>query len=146
MGDLYDPSSNELYKYAPRSILKKQISELTNISKYKLIPDYYLQGASELEFFLFEKKYSENLKNGLKNNEFYGSQVEDYLILQGDRYEHIMEKFRTCLSKSGIVVESSKGEASIGQHEINIKYSEVLDMSDKILALKMVYSKIYLVS
>lgn len=50
-----------------------------------------------------------------------------------------MEKFRNCLSKAGIQVETSKGEASIGQHEINVKYSEVLDMSDKILALKMVY-------
>ena len=49
-----------------------------------------------------------------------------------------MEKFRNNLSKAGIVVETSKGEASIGQHEINVMYSEVLDMSDKILALKMV--------
>ncbi len=29
MGDLYDPNTNELYKYAPRSILKNQIAELT---------------------------------------------------------------------------------------------------------------------
>lgn len=49
-----------------------------------------------------------------------------------------MEKFRNCLSKSGIQVETTKGEASIGQHEINVMYSDVLDMSDKVLALKMV--------
>ena len=104
-----------------------------------MISEYYLQGASELEFYLYEKKYSENLKNGLKNNDPHGSHYEDYLILQGDRHEHIMEKFRNCLTKSGIVVETSKGEASIGQHEINVSYCEVVEMSDKVLALKMVY-------
>ena len=61
------------------------------------------------------------------------------MLQQGDRYEHILGKFRDCLNKSGIPVETSKGEASIGQHEINVTWSEVMEMSDRVLALKLVY-------
>jgi glutamine synthetase len=77
----------------------------------------------------------------------FGSHAEDYLIQQGDRSEHIYEKFRTKLRDSGVAVESMKGEASIGQHEINIAFNEPVNMSDSVLVLKSVkFNFLFLVS
>jgi glutamine synthetase len=67
-----------------------------------------------------------------------GSHAEDYLIQQGDRLEFLNEKFRTKLRDSGLNIETTKGEASVGQHEINIAFDNTLEMSDSILMLKTV--------
>lgn len=40
------------------------------------------------------------------------------------------------LRLSGIPVENSKGEAGIGQHELNVKYAEPLCMSDRHVVYK----------
>src|SRR5690606_11408538 len=43
---------------------------------------------------------------------------------------------RRMLSGAGIPVENSKGETGRGQHEINIRYAEVLDMADRHTVMK----------
>ena len=63
-------------------------------------------------------------------------QVVDYLIQQGDLLEFVNEEFRLKLKDSGIDIETTKGEAAVGQHEINMKYSEALEQSDNALVLK----------
>ena len=42
MGDLYDTSNNELYRFAPRSILKKQIEELGKLGNLFSLKDRIL--------------------------------------------------------------------------------------------------------
>lgn len=130
MGSVFD-HGDQSYQYCPRNILKKKVDELKSLG-------YMVKGASELEFFLYNKKYSENYNKGLSKIKEFGSHAEDYLIQQGDRYEHIYEKFRTKLRDSGVSVESMKGEASIGQHEINVGFGEAISMSDTVLVLKNV--------
>jgi glutamine synthetase len=130
MGDLFN-SDNTTYNFSPRNILKDKILKLKDLG-------YQVKGASELEFFLYNKKYNDNFSKGLSKMKEFGSHPEDYLIQQGDRFEHIYEKFRTKLRDSGVAVESMKGEASIGQHEINIGFEDAMTMSDNILVLKSV--------
>ncbi len=130
MGDVVDFESKP-YAFSPRNILKDKVEDLKSLG-------YFVKGASELEFFLYSKKYSENYTKGLTRMKEFGSHAEDYLIQQGDRYEHIYEKFRTKLRDSGLSVEGMKGEASIGQHEINVGFGDAVAMSDSVLVLKTV--------
>ena len=131
MGDILNSRENTPYIYSPRNILQEKIQDLKSLG-------YSVKGASELEFFLYNKKYNENYAKGLTKIKEFGSHAEDYLIQQGDKYEHIYEKFRTKLRDSGVSVEGMKGEASIGQHEINIGFDDSMKMSDNVLVLKTV--------
>ncbi|GAJ98358.1 glutamine synthetase family protein [Geomicrobium sp. JCM 19055] len=40
------------------------------------------------------------------------------------------------MTKAGVPIESSKGEAHIGQHEINLKYGDALTSADRHILLK----------
>jgi len=64
--------------------------------------------------------------------------LEDYLIQQGDKNEYVIEQMRIKLKDAGFSIESTKGEAGFGQHEINIGHEETLKMSDNAYALKLV--------
>lgn len=127
--DVYDTETNELSEVSPRSILKKKLNEFTN-------QGLTLNCASELEYYLYQKPYSDNVKKGLKSLKEVGSVNEDYLIQQGDLLEFVNEPYRTKLKDSGIEIETTKGEAAIGQHEINMKYSQAMEQSDNALVLK----------
>lgn len=128
-GDIYDPETGELSEISPRNMLKKKL-ELLNKKNLTL------NCASELEFYLYQKSYSENVKKGLDNLKSIGSANEDYLIQQGDLLEYINEDFRLKIKDSGIDIETTKGEASQGQHEINMKYSQAMPQADNALVLK----------
>jgi len=130
--DLHSAIDNKPFDISPRNILKKAEKNLNDLG-------FKVKGASELEYYYFNKKYSENKKEGLNNAEEFGSHPEDYLIQQGDRLEHIYEQFRVKLKESGIVIETTKGEASVGQHEINVSHDDSMKMCDLILVLKKVY-------
>jgi glutamine synthetase len=131
MGDVIDPHTGDPYIFSPRNILKKQINSMKDMG-------YKVKAASELEYFLYNKKYNENYQRGLTKLKEVGSHAEDYLLQQGDRLEYIFEKFRTKLKDSGLQIETTKGEASIGQHEINVAFDNTVEMSDSILVLKTV--------
>jgi glutamine synthetase len=45
---------------------------------------------------------------------------------------------RIKLKEAGFPIESTKGEAGFGQHEINVAHAECLRMSDSAVALKLV--------
>lgn len=137
--DIYDPISNQTFELSPRNILKKTEKKLYDLG-------FRVKGASELEYYYFNKKYSDNKPIGLDNMEEFGSHPEDYLIQQGDRLEHIYEQFRVKLKESGITIETTKGEASIGQHEINVSHDDSMKMCDLILVLKKVFFYFKLIS
>ncbi|NIA03673.1 MAG: glutamine synthetase, partial [Nitrospirae bacterium] len=52
------------------------------------------------------------------------------------REEPLVGAIRHHLEQSGIPVETSKGEWGRGQHEINIRYSELLEMGDRTVLFK----------
>jgi len=116
-------------KIAPRSILKRQNRELGELG-------FSCMAASELEHYLFESSYREAHQKGFKDLKAAGWYLEDYHILQGTRTEKFHGAVRKHLKASGIPVENSKGEWGKGQHEINIRYAEVLTMADRHLLFK----------
>jgi glutamine synthetase len=92
--------------------------------------------ASELEFFLFDDTYRDANRKGYAGLEPAGWYVEDYHLLQGARVEGFVGAARRALTATGIPVESSKGEWGRGQHEINIRYADVLTMADRHTVMK----------
>ncbi len=108
----------------PRSILKKQIEQAAAVG-------YSAQAASELEYYLFEDSYRDWVDKGFRKPKPAGWYVEDYHMLQGSRRESFHGMARRHLKNSGIPVENSKGEAGIGQHELNVRYTDILTMADR---------------
>jgi glutamine synthetase len=54
----------------------------------------------------------------------------DYHLLQPTRDEPLMRALRNGMTAARVPVESSKGEWSRGQHEVNFTHAEPLDMAD----------------
>lgn len=131
--DILDPVSHELVSVAPRSILKNTINKANKEF------GYYALAASELEYYIYQNSYRE-LRNDanytLSKMKPIGDYMEDYHILQATRSEWINSQFRLNLRDSGIPVECTKGEAGIGQHELNIEYDDILSMCDKHIMYK----------
>ena len=86
--------------------------------------------ASELEFFLFSNTYADLHAAGYRGLTPISPYNEDYHIFQTTKEEEVMRAIRTGLNAAGIPVECSKGEASAGQEEINVRYADALDSAD----------------
>ena len=56
--------------------------------------------------------------------------------MQGSRTENFHAAARLHLKNSGVPVENSKGEWGLGQHELNVRYAEVLEMADRHVVYK----------
>ncbi|MDT3993869.1 glutamine synthetase family protein [Mammaliicoccus fleurettii] len=127
--DVYTVDGSESICIAPRNILKQQIkkAEAKGLSPHM---------ASELEFYLFNNSFEDISKQGYDDLEAAGHLNEDYNLLQGSKNEPIYQKIRNQMHLMGITIESSKGEAYKGQHEINLKYSDALDAADQHLMFK----------
>jgi glutamine synthetase len=124
IGDVFSEKTHEHVPIAPRSILLKQIAEAASMG-------YLAQGASELEYYIFDETYGGAHTKDYTNLKHFGSYIEDYHILQGTREEVLNAAARKHLSSSGIPVEFSKGEWGPGQHELNISYADLLTMADR---------------
>src|SRR5260221_828592 len=122
--DVGDESTHELVSIAPRSILKKQIAAATEMG-------YMAQGASELEYFIFDETYASARSKHYADLKTFGAYIEDYHIMQGTREEALNAAARKHLAASGIPVEFSKGEWGPGQHELNVRYADLLAMADR---------------
>ncbi len=114
---------------APRSILRRQVEAARSLG-------YESLAASELEYYLFRTSYREAAREGYRDLEPAGCYLEDYHILQGTRTESFHGAARRHLKLSGVPVETSKGEWGRGQHELNVRYAEALEMADRHVVLK----------
>ncbi|WP_235297124.1 glutamine synthetase family protein [Portibacter marinus] len=120
---------------APRTILKRQVETAGDLG-------FRSMGASELEHYLYLNSYSDF--DSLKFDQMTAASqyLEDYHILQGSRRESYTGTVRKHLKKSGIPVENSKGEWGRGQHEINVRYAEILEMADRHVVFKQCLKEI----
>lgn len=109
---------------APRSMLRRQTARAAALG-------FTAMAGSELEYYVFLDSYRTAMQKGHLDLEPAGWYVEDYHVLQGTRMEPFHGAVRRGLKASGIPVETSKGEWGCGQHEINVRYAEVLDMADR---------------
>jgi len=109
---------------APRNILKRQLERAAE-------KGYEPFTASELEFFLFKETYASAREKRYSDLELSQSYNEDYHLLSAAFAEPVVGAIRDKVDASGVPVEFSKGEASAGQHEINLRYASALEMADR---------------
>ena len=122
--DVADREGHGLLDLAPRSILKSQAERAAAMGLQAF-------AASELEFFCFRDSYEEAAKKNYAELEPTGWYIEDYHTLQGTREEELIGAARRHLRDSGVPVENSKGEWGLGQHELNVRYTDVVQMADR---------------
>ena len=121
--DILDHHTHKAVPHAPRQVLKDQINRL---EAHGLTP----MMATELEFFIFKKSLDDMRRGGYRDLETLGPYNEDYHILQTTKEEHVMRPVRNHLYAAGIAIENTKGEAEVGQEELNIKYADALLCAD----------------
>ncbi len=117
-------AAETMVSVAPRSILKGQVDAAGAVG-------LTVQGASELEYHLVRASYDAAAEVDYAGLQPAGRYVEDYSTLRGSRDEAFDAAARRHLRDSGVPVESSKGEAGVGQHELNVRYAEVGVMADR---------------
>jgi glutamine synthetase len=122
--DVYREDKHELVPPAPRSILRRQLDRAAERG-------YSVMAASELELYVFKDSYEQVAEKGFINATPIGRVIEDYHILQSTKEEHVVGAIRSHLERSGVPVESSKGEWGPGQQEIGLRYAEALEMADR---------------
>ena len=122
--DLFGEENGEPVAVAPRTILARQVGEAHRRGFTPMV-------GTELEFFLLRDSFEEARAKGYIGIEPFGGYVEDYHVLQGTRAEPVVGAIRRAMDASGVPVEFSKGEWGPGQHEINLRYTEALEMADR---------------
>ena len=127
--DVEDERAHQPVAVAPRSILRRQLKAAASMG-------FGVNAASELEYYIYRDSYREAHEKGYDDLVPLGWYLEDYHILQGTREEAFTAAARRHLKHSGIPVESSKGEWGLGQHELNIRYADLLTMADRHCLMK----------
>jgi glutamine synthetase len=114
---------------APRSVLSRQLELLAGRG-------LTCACASELEFYLFNQTYHSAFMAGYRDLQPSSDYRIDYHLLQPTRDEPLMRAIRNGMTRADIPIESSKGEWSRGQHEINFTYTDPLAMADRHVLFK----------
>ena len=87
--------------------------------------------ATELEFLLFRTSYRDAQLSGYRDLDPANLYNVDYSILGTSRVEPMLRRIRNEMVAADLVVENSKGECNLGQHEINFAYDDALATADK---------------
>jgi len=114
---------------SPRRILRRQIERAADRG-------FVVKCATELEFYLFLDSFAEATQKRWQGLSPHATSIEDYQLLQTSREEYIIGRIRNQMLEAGIPIESSKGEAGMGQHEVNITYGTALEVADRHLVFK----------
>ncbi|HEY1740020.1 MAG TPA: glutamine synthetase family protein [Acidimicrobiia bacterium] len=124
MCDLVDEHEGAPIEVSPRRILQRQVERARALG-------YDVMMASELEFLLFRESLDEAAAKGFDGLTPLSNVVLDYHILQTSRDESIIRAIRNGMDGAGVPVEFSKGEAELGQHEINLEFADAVTMADR---------------
>ena len=108
---------------SPRQVLKAQVEKARALG-------YEPMFGSELEFFLFRESYEEAHAKHYHDLTPSVPYILDYHILASSYDEPFLREVRTSMKAAGMIVESSKGEAWAGQHEINFRFADALKAAD----------------
>jgi glutamine synthetase len=86
---------------------------------------------SELEFFLLNESYAEAHAKHYRDLTPSVPYILDYHVLATSFDEPLIRQIRNGMQAAAIPVESSKGEAWPGQHEINFRFADALTSADR---------------
>ncbi|HUZ52355.1 MAG TPA: glutamine synthetase family protein [Streptosporangiaceae bacterium] len=117
-------SSGGLVEHAPRSVLKRQVARLQDAGLTATF-------ASELEFYLLRTPYQQAWASGYRDLEpsYHLHADNDILIAGYDR--EFVGSVRQAMDSMGVTVDQWQGEGGPGQHEINLRYADPLQMADR---------------
>jgi glutamine synthetase len=122
MADLQWADGSEVAA-SPRQILRRQLARLAERG-------LSANAATELEFIVFRNTYEDAWKQGFRDLSPANLYNIDYSLLGTARVEPLLRRIRNEMAAAGMVVENSKGECNLGQHEINLRYEEALRSAD----------------
>jgi glutamine synthetase len=114
---------------SPRQVLRAQVERAQALGFEPMI-------GSELEFFLLRESYAEAHAKHYRELTPSVPYILDYHVLATSYDEGFIRAVRLAMKGAGIPVESSKGEAWPGQHEINFVYADALTMADNHVVYK----------
>jgi glutamine synthetase len=108
---------------SPRQILRRQLDRLTERG-------WMANVGTELEFIVFRDTYEAAWRKAYRDLEPANLYNVDYSLLGTARVEPLIRRIRNSMTEAGMVVEDSKGECNLGQHEINFRYADALTTAD----------------
>jgi glutamine synthetase len=114
---------------SPRQVLRAQVERAAELG---LTPMF----GSELEFYLLKETYAEAHERHYRGLTPSVPYILDYHVLATTYDEPFIRQIRNGMQGAGIRVETSKGEAWPGQHEINFRYADALTMADNHVVYK----------
>ncbi|HWF34221.1 MAG TPA: glutamine synthetase family protein [Solirubrobacteraceae bacterium] len=114
---------------SPRQILRRQLGRLAERG-------WTANAATELEFIVFRDGYEEAWHKAYRDLEPANLYNLDYSLLGAARIEPLIRRIRNGMAGAGLVVENSKGECNLGQHEINFRYADALTAADEHVIFK----------
>ena len=108
---------------SPRQVLRAQMDRATSLG-------YTPMTGSELEFYLLRQTYEEAWAQRYEDLTPSVPYILDYHVLASTYDEGLIRQIRNGMQGAGMKVETSKGEAWPGQHEINFHFADALTMAD----------------
>jgi len=114
---------------SPRQVLKAQVEKARAAGLEAMV-------GSELEFYLLKESYAEAYAANYRSLTPSVPYILDYHVLATTYDEDLIRTIRNGMVGAGIPVESSKGEAWPGQHEINFRYADAVTMADNHVVYK----------
>jgi glutamine synthetase len=129
LGDTYTEEDHAEIPVSPRTILKKQVAKAAAMG-------LTVKAGSEFEYYVLKETWEESAQNGWNIPRRFGYYNEDYHLLQATKAEPLHRLLRNQMTEARIPVEFSKGEAAPGQHEVNIRYDNVLESADRSVLFK----------
>jgi glutamine synthetase len=114
---------------SPRQVLQRQVERAAAMG-------FEAMFGSELEFYLFRDSYADAHAKRYLDLTPSVPYILDYHVLATTYDEPLLRRIRNGMHEAGIRVESSKGEAWPGQHEVNFRYADALSMADSHVVYK----------
>lgn len=124
--DIYAPESEKPFELDPSHVLNRVMDD----SRVTLGTSVQYNACSEIEYFLFKRDEAGNAKR-YDEGGYLASPPADQGI---DTRLEITENLRS----SGVVVEKHHHEVPPGKYELNLTYSDALNMADTIYLVKFV--------
>ncbi len=122
--DVYNPDGTP-FAGDPRNVLRRAIQEAGEMG-------YTMNVGPELEFYLF------HIDNEGRPTTITQDRAGYFDMAPVDLGENARRDMVLILEQMGFEIEASHHEVGGGQHEIDFKYSDALDVADKIVTFKFV--------
>jgi glutamine synthetase len=129
LSDTIDEETHREIPISPRAMLKRQVERATAAG-------LAIKAGSEFEYYVLRDSWQDIADNGYAVPKRFGTYNEDYHLLQATKAEPLHRLLRNYMTEARIPIEFSKGEAAPGQHEVNIRYDDVLESADRSVLFK----------